>query len=55
LDELPTFFTSNIKSKSLIEGMQIDGSMTEKSKAARIVQRIQTLAIEFELTEKPIR
>jgi len=55
LDELPTFFSSNIKSKSLIESMSVDNSMADKSKATRIVMRIQSLAKEFELTEKPLR
>lgn len=55
LDELPTFFSSNIKSKSLIEAMSIDNSVADKSKAIRIVMRIQSLAKEFELSEKPLR
>ncbi|MFA5035869.1 MAG: primosomal protein DnaI [Candidatus Izemoplasmatales bacterium] len=55
LDELPTFFSSNIKMRSLIEAMQIDASSHEKTKAVRIYERIHELAIEFELTEKPIR
>jgi len=55
LDELPTFFASNIKMRSLIEAMQIDASSNEKAKAVRIYERIHELALEFELTEKPIR
>jgi primosomal protein DnaI len=55
MDELPTFFSSNIKMKSLIESMAIDGSTSERAKASRIYQRIQTLAKEFELMEKPLR
>ena len=53
LDELPTFFSSNIKMKSVIQSMAFDGSEWETTKAIRIFERIRTLAVEFELNEKP--
>ncbi len=53
LDQLPTFFSSNMKSKVLIDAMSKDNSVFEKSKAVRIVERIKSLACEFNLTEKP--
>ena len=55
LDELPTFFSSNMKMKVLIDAMVIDNSLLEKSKAHRIYERIKELAIEFEISEKPHR
>lgn len=55
LDELPTFFSSNLKMKVLIDALQADNSNIEKSKAVRIYERIKELAIEFEISEKPIR
>ncbi|MDD4183791.1 MAG: primosomal protein DnaI [Candidatus Izemoplasmatales bacterium] len=55
LDELPTFFSSNIKMKVLIEALAADSSMLEKSKAHRIYERIRELAVEFEISEKPHR
>jgi primosomal protein DnaI len=55
LDELPTFFASNFKMKSMIEAMMLNTSDTERSKAIRIFERIRELAVEFELTEKPTR
>jgi primosomal protein DnaI len=55
LDELPTFFSSNLKMKVLIEALSIDNSSLEKSKAMRIYERIKELAVEFEISEKPHR
>jgi len=55
LDELPTFFTSNLKMKTLIQSMSNDGGDVERSKATRIFERIRELTVEFELTEKPLR
>jgi primosomal protein DnaI len=55
LDELPTFFSSNMKMKVLIEAMQTDGTSIEKSKAVRIYERIRELSVEFEISEKPAR
>jgi len=55
LDELPTFFSSNIKMKSLTNSFVGDGSQLELSKALRILERIKALAVEFELMEKPVR
>jgi len=55
LDELPTFFSSNMKMRSLLDAMQIDNSSTEKAKALRIFERIRELAVEFEMQEKPLR
>ncbi|MFH0993675.1 MAG: primosomal protein DnaI [bacterium] len=55
LDELPTFFSSNLKIKTLIEEMMLNTSDGERSKAIRIVERIRELAVEIELTEKPTR
>jgi len=55
LDELPTFFASNFKMKSMIEAMMLNTSDVERSKAIRIFERIRELAVEFELTEKPTR
>lgn len=55
LDELPTFFSSNLKMRSLIEAMMLNTGDVERSKAVRIYERIRELAVEFELTEKPAR
>lgn len=55
LDELPTFFSSNLKMKTLIQSMSMDGGDVERSKATRIFERIRELTVEFELTEKPLR
>jgi len=55
LDELPTFFTSNLKMKTLIQSMAQNNSETELAKSARIYERIKVLATEFELQEKPVR
>ncbi|MBN2541200.1 MAG: primosomal protein DnaI [Bacilli bacterium] len=53
LDQKPTFFSSNLKSKVLIDAMAKDNSSLEKTKSLRIVERIRALTDEFELTEKP--
>jgi len=55
LDELPTFFASNLKMKTIIEAMMQNTSDIERSKAIRIFERIRELTVEFELTEKPTR
>jgi len=55
LDELPTFFSSNLKLKSMMEAMATDASNIEKTKAFRIYERIKELAVEFEISEKPSR
>lgn len=55
LDELPTFFSSNIKLKNLTNALAGDSSPLELSKAVRITERIRALAIEYELMEKPVR
>jgi len=55
LDELPTFFTSNLKMRVLIEALAMDKTPAEMAKAARIYERIRVLATEFELQEKPAR
>jgi len=55
LDEKATFFSSNIKLKSLANAMVVDSTQLELSKAMRILERIKTLAVEFELMEKPVR
>lgn len=54
LDQLPTFFASNLKMKVLVEAMSLDNSQIEKSKAVRIFERIKELSTEFEITVKPI-
>ncbi len=53
LDELPTFFSSNLKMKVLSDAMCKDNSQAEKAKSFRIFERIKKLANEFELSEKP--
>lgn len=53
LESLPTFFSSNIPIRVLRDAMKIDNSDNEKVKASRIYERIQVLAQEFVLTEKP--
>lgn len=55
LDCKPTFFSSNLKMKSLIDSLVINDSILEKSKAARIHERIKELTTEFEILEKPIQ
>ncbi len=53
LDQKPTFFSSNLKTKSLMESMCIDQSSLEKTKALRIIERIKSLTYPFDLLEKP--
>ena len=56
LDRLPTFFSSNLKMKTLSQAMCIiPGDDIDRSKALRIFERIRELSTEFELTEKPLR
>jgi len=53
LDQRPTFFTSNLKPKTLMDALCKDETQLEKTKALRIVERIKSLTLEFNLTEKP--
>ncbi|HOO43628.1 MAG TPA: primosomal protein DnaI [Bacillota bacterium] len=53
LDQKPTFFSSNLKSKILLDALCKDNTDLEKTKALRIVERIRNLTVEFNLTEKP--
>lgn len=53
LDNKPTFFSSNLKLKTLIDALCKDNTVLEKTKAVRIVERIRGLTIPFALTEKP--
>lgn len=53
LDQRPTFFSSNLKSKQLIDAMSKDQTLVERSKSTRVVERIRSLSEEFYLTEKP--
>ncbi len=53
LDQKPTFFSSNLKSKTLIDAMCKENTTLEKTKALRIVERIRNLTEEFNLSEKP--
>ena len=53
LDQKPTFFTSNLKPKTLMDALCKDETQLEKTKALRIVERIKSLTLEFNLTEKP--
>jgi primosomal protein DnaI len=55
LDQKPTFFSSNIKMKSLIQSLAVAQTDAETIKAARIYERIAAMATEFEIKEKPIR
>jgi primosomal protein DnaI len=55
LDELPTFFSSNIQLTELISAFMIDKTENEKTKSVRINERIRELSVEFKLSEKPIR
>ncbi len=49
LDEKPTFFTSNLKQKDLMNIMVTSSSRTEQIKAARIDARIKSLSDEIEM------
>ncbi len=53
LDKKPTFFSSNLKMKSLPDAMRLNQSKIEQTKAYRIFERIRSLADEFTLSEKP--
>lgn len=53
LDQKPTFFSSNLRTKTLMDAMCKDQSALEKTKALRIMERIRSLTEEFNLTEKP--
>lgn len=53
MDQLPTFFSSNMTQKSLIEAMCKENTNLDKSKAMRIVERIRALTVQYSLTEKP--
>ena len=53
LDQLPTFFSSNLKTKTLLDALCKENTMLEKTKAARIIERIKALTVQFTLTEKP--
>ncbi len=53
MDQLPTFFSSNLKPKTLMDSMCKDETSLEKTKALRVVERIKSLSEEFILTEKP--
>ncbi len=53
MDQLPTFFSSNLKTKTLIDSMCKDETSLEKTKALRVVERIRSLTEAFNLTEKP--
>lgn len=53
LDNKPTFFSSNLKLKQLIDVLTKDKTKIDSAKATRIAQRIQDLTEQFELTEKP--
>lgn len=55
LEGLPTFFSSNMKMRVLMEAMQLDKSEIETIKSSRIYERIRQLAVEFELREKPLQ
>lgn len=51
-EELPTFFTSNLKIDELESVLSITNSGVEKIKAKRIVERIKQLTISLELISK---
>lgn len=53
LDQLPTFFSSNLKTRTLMDAMCKDNSTLEKTKGLRIIERIKSLTVAFSLTEKP--
>jgi primosomal protein DnaI len=55
LDKKPTFFSSNFKMMALIDAMALSTSTVEKTKSARIFERIRDLATEIEIREKPVR
>ncbi|MCK4551953.1 MAG: primosomal protein DnaI [Tenericutes bacterium] len=53
LDQRPTFFSSNLRPKQLIDALSKDQTLNERSKSTRIVERIRSLTEQFYLTEKP--
>ncbi len=53
LDNKPTHFSSNLRKKTLLDALCKDNTSLEKTKAARIVERITSLTTQFSLTEKP--
>lgn len=53
LEGLPTFFSSNLPMRVLVDAMALDSTVSEKTKSIRIYERIKELAIEFEIKEKP--
>ncbi len=55
LEKKPTFFSSNIQMKSLVEAMVLSASKIEQSKSVRIYERILELSTEIEIREKPVR
>ncbi len=55
LEELPTFFSSNLSIDDLRNQYRRDGSKEETVRSLRIYERIKDLTVEFELTKKPVR
>lgn len=53
--ELPTFFSSNFNYSELEHHLSITRDGTEKTKAARIIERIKTLSSPYYLTGKNYR
>ncbi len=53
LEELPTFFSSNLPMRVLKDSLAVDNTQNEKTKSIRIYERVKELAQEFEITEKP--
>ena len=49
LDELPTFFSSNVTQKELVNYMKVNSQQAEKMKAARIFARIHSLSDEYNM------
>lgn len=55
LDQKPTFFSSNLRMKSLVQALAMAQTEAETIKAARIYERVAAMATEYEIKEKPIR
>jgi primosomal protein DnaI len=55
LDQKPTFFSSNIKMKSLVQSLAMSLTEAETIRSARIYERVAAMATEYEIKEKPIR
>lgn len=53
MDTLPTFFSSNLDMKFLLNHFALDNSQYEKTKALRIYERVRELSDEFRISEKP--